>query len=480
MPIMAGWDNVNRTRLLAIFRRAIALLCGFVESGHADAMSATLYLIAWVGTLLDQLGGVRLAGGVAGMAIILFLALEFRRQRPMLQGVLAVLLAGGLIAVLNSADPWAVWFAAWRRGAAYAAFFFALGALRFAAQHSAIILRCGQHLLSQPVRRRYLALTAGGHLFSIILSYGAIDLLGAMLRRSSAKARGRMMLAAYRGFGTMNCWSPLNIMTAVVSAAVPSADLRPLLPAGFGVAMLMLAAGWWLDGRTPTAAETPAPSSDNWAIHLAVIALVVLVSVLAGLIGVRFGVGLSTGITAAVPMVALVWVLVQLRRRRAVVGLFGRRLKHFYRALPGFRGEAGVLAAGGFLGVALGAALPAGGLAPWLQVLPPLAVPLLVPVVLLATSLLGLNPIAIVAVIGAAVPDPRALGVAPAVLAFACMLGWGVGVGMTPMSASAIATARWSDSDPWTVTVRWNAGFTALALAIALVAIGLAHGMLSP
>ena len=189
-------------------------------------MSATLYLIAWAGTLLDQLAGIRLAGTVAGAAILLFLALEYRRQKPMLQGVLALLLAGGLAAVLAAPDPWAAWLASWRRGAAYAAFFLALGALRFAAQHSAIILRCGQHLLGQQARRRYLALTLGGHLFSIILSYGAIDLLGAMLRQATGRARGRMMLAAYRGFATMNCWSPLNIMTAVVSAAVPAVVAR--------------------------------------------------------------------------------------------------------------------------------------------------------------------------------------------------------------------------------------------------------------
>jgi len=443
-----------------------------------QGMSATLYLIAWAGTLLDQLAGLRLAGQVSGVAIILFLAIEFRRQRPMLQAVLAVLLIGGLVAVLASADPWAAWLASWRRGAAYAAFFLALGALRFAAQHSAIILRCGQHLLGQPARRRYLALTLGGHLFSIILSYGAIDLLGAMLRQANGRARGRMMLAAYRGFATMNCWSPLNIMTAVVSAAVPAADLRPLLPAGFGMAMLMLAAGWWLDGRGPAATDRPLPTRDHWTIHLAVVALVALVSALAGWVGRQFGVGLSIGITAAVPAVALVWVLIQLRGKRHMLGLMWRRLARFHAALPGFRGEAGVLAAGGFVGVALGAALPAGGLAPWLHVLPPLAVPLLVPVLLLVTGLVGLNPIAVVAVIGAAVPDPAALGVAPGVLAFACMLGWGVGVGMTPMSASAIATARWSDSDPWTVTTRWNAGFTAWSLALASAAITLAYVVL--
>jgi hypothetical protein len=65
--------------------------------------------------------------------------------------------------------------------------------------------------------------------------------------------------------------------------------------------------------------------------------------------------------------------------------------------------------------------------------------------------------------------------VAPSVLAFACMLGWGVGVGMTPMSASAIATARWSDSDPVTVTTIWNRNFTVLALLLASLAIIAAH-----
>jgi hypothetical protein len=195
-----------------------------------------------------------------------------------------------------------------------------------------------------------------------------------------------------------------------------------------------------------------------------------------------FAVSLSVGVTAGAPAVAAGWVLVQVRRRRVRLGLLWRRIGRFRARVPGFRGEAAVLGAGGFLGVALGAALPAGGVAPLLAhlALPAVAVPLLVPVVLLATGLMGLNPIAIVAVIGAAVPDPLALGVAPSVLAFACMLGWGVAVGMTPMSASAITTARWLDSDSWTVAVRWNAVYTLGTLALALLAIGAAHLAWSP
>lgn len=435
-------------------------------------MSGIVYLIAWAGTLGDLLFHQPGAGLIAGVAIVLFLALEFGRQRPMVRAVLIVLVAVGIVAVTCAPDPLGAWIAAWRRGAAYAAFFLALGALRLAAQRSTVIRRCGAQLLGQPPGRRYLAMTAGGHLFSIILSYGAIDLLGAMLVDAHARARGRMMLAAYRGFGTMNCWSPLNIMTAVVSAAVPGANLWPLLPAGFAVAMLMLGIGVWLDRRLPMVEETTRPSRERWTIHFAVVGLVALVSALAWAVGHYFSVGLSTGVTAAVPAVALVWAAVQTR------GKIWPRLVEFHAAAPGFRGEAGVLAAGGFLGVALGAALPIGGLGPWLAVLPPVVVPLLVPLILLATGLVGLNPIAIVAVIGAALPDPAALGVAPSVLAFACMLGWGVGVGMTPMSASAIATARWSDSDPVTVTTVWNRDFTMLALVLASLAIVAAHAVL--
>jgi hypothetical protein len=120
---------------------------------------------------------------------------------------------------------------------------------------------------------------------------------------------------------------------------------------------------------------------------------------------------------------------------------------------------------------AIGGALPATGLAPLLAGLPPIAIPLLVPVVLIATGQIGLNPVAVVALLGAAIPDPGALGVSSATLAFAFMLSWGLGVGMTPMSASAITTARWLGVAPWTVSTVWNATFTFSALVLTWLAI---------
>ncbi len=431
-------------------------------------MPSLLYTLAWALALLDALGRVPLAGEVAGVAILAFLLLELPRQRRAIRLLFLGMSAAGLIAIAFAVHPGALFLAAWRRGAAYAAFFFALGALRDAAESSPMVRASGRHLVAQPPGRRYAALTIGGHVFGIILSYGAIELFGTMLGDAAhPMRRRRMMMAVYRGFATMNCWSPLNIMTVVVSTAVPAAHMGHLIPAAFVLAVAMLAIGWWLDRGHGT--ETPEPADHGgWLQHVGIIGLVGIVWAVAGLVGHELAVPLSVGITAAVPLVGLAWLVVQRQDLPA-------RLAGFARRIPAFRGEATVLGAGGFMGVALGAVLPHGGIAAALSLLPSIAIPLAVPVLLVGTGLIGLNPIVVVAILGAAIPDPSALGVAPDALAFSCMLGWGVGVGMTAMSASAITTARWTDSDPWTVTMRWNRGYTACVLALALVAIAIAQ-----
>ena len=104
--------------------------------------------------------------------------MEFPRQRRYAQILFLALTGIGLIGVAIAADPVTLFLAAWRRGAAYGAFFLALSSLRDAAETSKLVRRCGRHLVAQPPGRRYAALTAGGHLFGIILSYGAIELLG--------------------------------------------------------------------------------------------------------------------------------------------------------------------------------------------------------------------------------------------------------------------------------------------------------------
>jgi hypothetical protein len=465
-----------------------------------DTASATAYLLAWAATLLDQFGRLPVAGDLAGIAMLVFLVLEFPRQRQFAKILFLALTAIGMIGVVIAAGPLALFLSAWRRGAAYGAFFLALSSLRDAAETSKLVRRCGQHLVAQPPGRRYAALTGGGHLFGIILSYGAIELLGAMVMRANTlQAAGgseatralrtrRMLMAIYRGFAVMNCWSPLNLMTAVVSTAVPAAPMRMLLPIAFVVSVVMAALGWLEDrfsaarlltARSAASAAPRPQTTEAWSIHLRIVALVALVMLLAELGSIFLGVSLVAAVTLIVPLVGLGWAIAQawtfvttanpIPRTAAILR---RRAGRFFLRVPNFRSEATVLAGSGFMGVAVGGALPAAGLAPFLAHLPPVAIPLLVPVILIGTGQLGLNPVAVIALFGAALPDPAAFGIAPAVLAFSCMLGWGLAVNMTPMSASAITTARWAGVSPWTVSTAWNATFTFSALLLSWLAIG--------
>ncbi len=454
---------------------------------NSGRMSAWCYVLAWTATLAAQLLHLPQAGTLAGLAILGFLLLEFANQRRYAQVLFLALVGTGLIGVAAAAQPLTLFLAAWQRGATYAAFFLALTTLRDAAETSPLVRRCGRHLVAQPSGRRYAALTAGGHVFGIILSYGAIELLAAMVARANANdtamdetaraTRGRrMLMAIYRGFCVMNCWSPLNIMTAVVSTAVPAAPMHRLLPIAFVVAVGMAALGW-LEDRVSAARRTTSPpgarTTESWSIHLGIIALVAAVMLAAEGLSHSTGITLVTAVTCVVPTVAALWLLIQLHRqpRRILRAMLARRLHRYRLRIPGFRAEATVLAASGFMAFAIGGALPATGLAPLLAGLPPIAIPLLVPLVLIATGQIGLNPVAVVALLGAAIPDPGALGVSSATLAFAFMLSWGLGVGMTPMSASAITTARWLGVAPWTVSTVWNATFTFSALVLAWLAI---------
>ena len=457
--------------------------------------SAAAYGLAWLATLLDQFAGLRIAGNVAGISILIFLILEYHNQRRYARVLLLVLTTIGMLGIAVTHAPLALFLSAWRRGAAYAAFFLALSSLRDAAETSKLVRRCGQHLVAQPPGRRYAALTSGGHLFGIILSYGAIDLLGAMVMRANTlQAAGgservralrtrRMLMAIYRGFAVMNCWSPLNLMTAVVSTAVPAAPMRLLLPIAFCVSVGMAAIGWLEDHfsalRSVTTGGSRPRTMESWAIHLRIVALVGAVMLLAELGSALIGVGLVAMVTLIVPVVGLIWTVVQAWHFIAVANPMSRtaavvirRTTSFFHRIPSFRAEATVLAGSGFMGVAVGGALPSAALAPLFVHLPPVIIPLLIPALLIATGQLGLNPIALIALVGAAMPDPTVFGVSPAVLAFACMLGWGLAVNMTPMSASAIATARWAGVSPWTVSTAWNAAFTFSALVLSWAAIG--------
>ncbi|HEY0181224.1 MAG TPA: hypothetical protein VGC09_00315, partial [Rhodopila sp.] len=70
-----------------------------------DTLSAAAYLLAWAATLLDQFGGLPLVGDLGGIAMLVFLILEFPRQRRYAQILFLELTGIGLAGVAVAADP---------------------------------------------------------------------------------------------------------------------------------------------------------------------------------------------------------------------------------------------------------------------------------------------------------------------------------------------------------------------------------------
>ncbi len=148
-----------------------------------------------------------------------------------------MLVVAAVMAVLVS-DPRAAAANGLAKACFYASFFAAIGFLRNAAETAPLIRCCGNHLIAQPPGRRYLALTSGTHLFSLTLSFGAAELMGAMVKRSNTLAttggnervrlvRERaMMLAILRGFACSTNWLPLTIMMVIVLSALPMLTWR--------------------------------------------------------------------------------------------------------------------------------------------------------------------------------------------------------------------------------------------------------------
>ena len=225
----------------------------------------------------------------------------------------------------------------WRQAAAaafgsasfIAAFFTALMSIRSVATTSTSIEACGRFLARQPPGRRYLALTMGGHLFGLILSYGAISLLGSLAVSSSAqepnaevrahRAR-RMLVAIQRGFVSTLPWSPLAFAVAISTTVVPGASWADAVAPCLASALILAGTGWALDTIfKPRLSVRPmtAENEGSWLPMLSplLLLLAVLLACVAMVIAMT-EVRIIGAVMTVVPVIAAVWAMLQRQRRK--------------------------------------------------------------------------------------------------------------------------------------------------------------------
>ncbi|MGM0562118.1 MAG: hypothetical protein ACQETX_13765 [Pseudomonadota bacterium] len=439
-------------------------------------------------TVADGLFNLAGAESLAAVSFLIFVltALPGSRKAPYIY----IVTSAALIALgwLQEQDGWTWAVEAGARGALIASLFAVMALLSAVAEYSRLIANCGDVIVHQPPGRRYIVLSAGGHLISLLLSIGAMSLLGELVHRALAShedqgtaeeierrrliRRRRMITAVQRGFATISIWSPLSVSFAVVMASLPQTDTTAFILSGFSLAMLTLLWGWVLDRLTsprPRPGSSPgAPKVGRWIDFLPLLGLVAAIFIMAFGLSELFNSAIIVGVIASIPFLALAWLM---RQSRAATHIPLDRQedpehRHSYtlstlrrylsRLLPSQRSEIGVSGNTAALGVLLAFAIPNDWLVGVVDLLPrPLTLAASIWMVILLGQL-GLNPIITTTLIGTALAETTLPGASTLPAALALSSGWCMAVASSPFTAGVLVAARYGNVGPWVIGHRWN------------------------
>ncbi len=451
-----------------------------VLGGRFAALSSSALLGVIAGIGIGAMTGWSGGEVFASAALLVYLGVEAPKVGLFGRTVLGIALAVAAAAVAVLPHPARTVIHGLGEAASLAGLFAAVGFLREAAESSRLVRDCGILMVNQPPGRRYLVLTLGSQLISVVLNFGVLPLLGTMVMgANSAEAAGgdlrivairqqRMMTALLRGFAVMTVWSPLSVSFAVTQSVVHDVPWERLLPQQIVLAFLLMVLGWHLDrvafDRAPPRSCAPA---GGWGPLVRLGLLIGAVVAAAVAVAVVLGVPVVTSTVLAVPAAALVWLAVQ-HRRQGVAGavaaageLLARRLRV---SLPGFRNEIALLGGAMFLG-SVASALIAPELAAGRLAM--LGVPPVVLAILLAWSVMGLARFGVpqiltVSLLGGAFADPGRPGPDSLVLASGLMGAWALSACTTPVGAAILSVSRLSGVPMQTIARDWNGRFVRL------------------
>lgn len=441
-----------------------------------DRLTGILLLITTVFATLVEWHGGRPYALAAGAGTILFLILAAPYLRWSRRVFIIIALALAAAAMLTRPDWMAMIEAGMKSAVFIAGFFTALTCLRYASAASPAVESCGRFLAEQPPGRRYLALTMGGHLFGLVLGYGAISLLGSLAEANARREPDvvvrthrirRMLLAIQRGFASTLCWSPLAFASAVSTALVPGASWADAAAPCFVASLIMAGLGWALDTIfKPVLPNRPARAAPtgSWASLIPMLALLAILVASVGGLHAATGVRAVGVVMLVVPVIALIWLAMLNRHRTPPVPL-ASQASGYVRELASYRAEIVLLVMAGFIGtlgsqllspliVAAGfdlAALPA-----WTILI---GVLWLIPL----TGLLGMNPILSVSLIAPLLPEAAEMGVTPTAIILALTSGWALGGASSPYTATTLLLGAIAKVSAWRVGVSWNGVYTLIS-----------------
>ena len=422
---------------------------------------------------------------VDGLVLVLpLIGLPFLKAREAYLFSVAAVLTG--LALIDRSIGADVYLEGLARAGYLASFILLMGLLREGAITSPAVGACGHYMTQQPPQRRFVAVFAGSHLFSVLINLGALSLLAPIIQRGVRGGRAmdqpldeigqvrerRQLCAALRGFAWFLVWAPTAVTQAVLPVLIPGIDPLRLMTTGLVLAALMLLVSWaedflrWLPLRRRLTAQGALPKREALVFPGAAFARLALVcavlfglTVLFKLLG---GVSIVSGVMLTAPVILVGWIWAQ---HRAAPAALGQLREVALVALPGGVREACSLAAAGYIGTLAARLVPLEHLDQSLVgALPAWAFMSLLSLLVWAGGQVALSPITMAVFLGSLVAAWPAgtLPVDPTLAALAIAAGTAICTVGAPFASGTLMLARASGYSGVTLAWRWNAGYTAL------------------
>ena len=389
--------------------------------------------------------------------------------------VIGILLFGSSIALLlHSQAPLDVWKQALRENSYLIAMFVLVPLLSIPVQHGGY----GESLREVFVRyantdSRYYALVSIMAAFvGVLISIAAVPLTYEVSRASGCNYDEKLLASALsRGFITCMIWAPTSATIALV-VQLTGVDWVAFFPFAIACALIAGAVGFLMT-VVRDEAEAPAGKIDaGKVVELSAFAFLLVVSVAATS---QLG-GLSAIVVVA--MASLVFPVAWM----AAIGrlpTYAREFRgdYFNNKLPQSKNQIVLFAGAGFFAQSIGYSHLGDALVGSLLHMTGQSVLLLTVAIIgitLATSAVGIHPIAVVAVVGGTMGASQ-WGVSPIYLALVLSISWAMGNALCPASANVVAVSDMVGQSPIKVSLRWNGPYVLVATAVLVLVLTMAR-----
>ena len=457
-------------------------------------LSPLILVLIFFSTLVTEWTGYQSPAVFASLILLIFTVREWRALELSTKLIALVSVAFTSVLLLSAKISF-VQLAELSSSVVFFTFFLiALSLLKEAALTSKSVNLTGLALLQQQPTKRYALLTFASHLLGILMSMGALNLLGTMTNRSiennqqqldpritSARQR-RMMLAILRGFCSIPLWAPTSVTITLLVTTIEQLQWVDIIPYGLYLTLALLLFGIGLDHlQAPKNLTHLVPSISNklsdlkvsYPIGMVVIALTVVSSLLMYNTPLR---PISAVLVAAL-CISIAWIFSQYHHQHTKTRALTLTIKRFstdiFYNLPSQRSEIVFFAASILVGRLLLTVLDLDWITQQITLLNMSAALILIfsSWMIFIAALLYINPMISVTLVAGALAQLPMLETMPVNIALIMMVTWAVVIGSCPSTSSVRIGAKITGVTPLHLGIKWNGLYSVLILLALDIAI---------